>query len=214
MITLKEFNEIKEKYGCCASWAIWADQGEKPKDNIGDLSVLDPENDEKRLSEFKLKPNVIFVGLNKSRDGNKKHFSNFHSSDSKGTDFKIRFAFKDSSFWGGYMTDIIKDFKEPKSGKVEKHLRENKECERKNVKDFCQELEFIGAIDPTLIVFGNATYKVLMRNPEILEKHSIAKDKIKKIYHYAYWGRGMGKKENYRAHVMCKLGQCKWDSVE
>ena len=181
MITLEEFNDIKAKYGKCASWAIWADQEERPKDNIGDLSVLDPKNDEKRLSEFKLNPNIVFVGLNLSRGNNECAFANFHSKDSKATDFKIRFAFKDSSFWGGYMTDIIKGCVEKNSTKVEKHLRKNKEFERQSVKDFCQELGFIGAIDPTLIAFGTATYKILMRNLEILKKHSIAKDKIKKI---------------------------------
>lgn len=40
MINQEKFDFIKEKYGYYSSWAIWADAGERPKDNIGDLSVL------------------------------------------------------------------------------------------------------------------------------------------------------------------------------
>ena len=41
---LEKFNFIKEKYGHCASWAIWREQGNNPPlFNMGDLSVLDPQ---------------------------------------------------------------------------------------------------------------------------------------------------------------------------
>ncbi len=43
MIERKQFELIKKKYGHYASWAIWADEGVKPKDNVGDLSVFDIE---------------------------------------------------------------------------------------------------------------------------------------------------------------------------
>lgn len=195
MITLEKFNYIKEKHGHYASWAIWANQGDKPKSNIGDLSVLDPAKNENLLSQ--LKPNVIFVGLNISRRI-EIPLANFHSSNPRATDFKIRFAFKNSPYWGGYMTDIIKDFEERVSGKVEKYLREHKEFERQKVKEFCQELTNIGAINPTLIAFGKVTFKVLKRNPEILKTNLNGEFKIRGIYHYAYWRVN---KENYRAHV-------------
>ena len=35
MITLDKFNCIKDNYGCYGSWAVWANQGERPKSNIG-----------------------------------------------------------------------------------------------------------------------------------------------------------------------------------
>jgi len=40
MVDQKRFELIAEKYGYYASWAIWADGGERPKDNMGDLSVF------------------------------------------------------------------------------------------------------------------------------------------------------------------------------
>ena len=76
MIDKNNFERIKYEHGEYASWAIWADQGEKPKSNIGDLSVLDPETNTELLTL--LKPEIIFVALNFSRgEGVKKPFSNF-----------------------------------------------------------------------------------------------------------------------------------------
>ena len=44
MIDQTKFDLVKKKYGHYASWAIWADEGKKPKDNVGDLSVFDIKN--------------------------------------------------------------------------------------------------------------------------------------------------------------------------
>ena len=64
---LEKFEFIKEKYGDCASWAIWREQGNNPPlFNMGDLSVLDPQQNPNLLSQ--LKPDIVFVGLNTSRD--------------------------------------------------------------------------------------------------------------------------------------------------
>ena len=46
---------------------------------------------------------------------NVESFSNFHSSSSTAQDYKIRYALKDTKFWGSYMTDIIKNFPEKHS---------------------------------------------------------------------------------------------------
>ena len=43
MISEEKFYFIKEKYQFYSSWAVWAEQGDKPKSNVGDLSVLDPK---------------------------------------------------------------------------------------------------------------------------------------------------------------------------
>jgi hypothetical protein len=43
MISIEKFIEIRERFGHFASWAIWADEGANPKDNIDDLSVLNPD---------------------------------------------------------------------------------------------------------------------------------------------------------------------------
>ena len=109
MITKEKFYFIKKKYGRVASWAIWAHEDKEPKSNMGDLTVLDPEINKNLLSE--LNPNVVLVALNFSEDVNPKPFENFHAG-GKFTDFKTRYALRDSPYWGGYMTDIKKNHPE------------------------------------------------------------------------------------------------------
>jgi len=46
MITRKKFDFIKENYSQYASWAVWAEQEEKPKSKMGDLTILDPDINE------------------------------------------------------------------------------------------------------------------------------------------------------------------------
>ena len=130
------------------------------------------------------------VGLNISSVDIETPFANFHSPRHQAMDFKIRYALRDSPYWGGYMTDIIKDFEQKISGKVISYLRRNKSFEKENVQTFRQELIDIGATDPTLIAFGNITYDILERN---------LKDefKILKVPHYANYTN----KEKYREQV-------------
>ncbi len=122
-----KFELIKKKYGHYASWAIWAEVGDTPKSNMGDLNIFEEKN---ILS--KLKPNIILAGLNISkRDELKRPFENFHGP--LGGAYKIRYALKNSPFWGGYMTDVIKDFAEKASKKMMDYLRENKSFEKENI---------------------------------------------------------------------------------
>ena len=186
MITREKFDSIKEKYGRVASWAIWAHEDEEPKSNMGDLTVLDPEINKNLLSE--LNPNVVLVGLNFSEDVNHKPFENFHAG-GKFTDFKTRYALRDSPYWGGYMTDIMKDYPEKESDKIAEYLKIDKALEQSNIESFRQELRDIGAEKPTLVAFGNAVYDILKRNlPEF---------EIVKITHYAHFVS----KEKYREEV-------------
>ncbi len=79
------------KYGHYASWAIWADEGVKPKDNVGDLSVFDIKNNAGILHQ--LNPNTILVGLNILRRI-EVPLANFHDARSQAMDFKIRYALR------------------------------------------------------------------------------------------------------------------------
>ena len=189
MITRKKFNFIKEKYGKYASWAVWADpDAEKPKSNMGDLTVLDPEINKDLLSQ--LNPNAVLVALNFSRGSVENSFGNFHSNYPYATDYKTRFALRDTPFWGAYMTDIIKDFDDKESGNVVSFLRNNKSFEKENVESFLQELRDIGATKPFLVAFGDAVF-------DILEKNLNKQFEIKKIPHYAHFIS----KEKYRKQV-------------
>lgn len=188
MVSQNEFNFIKSKYQYWSSWAIWADQGDTPKSNVGDLSVLDPNTNPKLLST--LNPNIALVALNISRGDITLPFGNFHDARSEATDYKIRYATNDTPLWGAYMTDIIKDFEEKISGKVKSYLRENRDFEKENVDFFVQELSDIGATNPTLIAFGNESYDILKRNLN-------NEFKIHKIPHYANYSS----KEKYRMQI-------------
>lgn len=193
MITRKKFEFIKKKYGHYASWAIWADFGEKPKENVGNLSVFDIEKNPRLLKQ--LKTNIILVGLNISRVVIKVPFANFHDAKSKAMDFKIRYALRGSPFWGAYMTDIIKNFDQKESGKVISYLRTYKQFEEKNIQIFRKEMKDIGADNPTVIALGNDAYMIL--NRKFKNEY-----KILKIPHYSKYIS----KEKYREEVQSALG--------
>ena len=187
-MTEDEFEFIKSKYQYWSSWAVWAEEGDTPKSNVGDLSVFDLKRNPKLLEI--LNPNIVLVALNISRGDITKPFANFHDSRPEATDFKIRYATKDTILWGAYMTDIIKDFEEKVSGKVQRFLKDNRDFEKENIKFFLKELSEVGAINPTLIAFGNVAFDILKRN--LKEKFNIVK-----IPHYA----ARPGKEKYREQV-------------
>ena len=186
------FEFIKEKYGYYSSWAIWADGGEKPKDNVGDLSIFDINTNAELLQQ--LNPNIILVGLNISRGKMKAPLPNFHDARPQAMDFKIRYALRDSPFWGAYMTDIIKDFDQKASGKTMSYLRANKPFESENVRIFREEIKDLGTANPSIIAFGNDAHSVLTRN--FNNEHEILK-----IPHYSHYIS----KEKYREEVKCIL---------
>jgi len=163
MMDLEKFNFIRQKYGQVASWAVWEEQGETAMYNMGDLNILDPQQNPNVLSE--LKPDVVFVGLNVSRDiADFEPFSNFHPTYSRAQDYKTRFALQDTELWGGYMTDIIKDYPELNGQNVMSFLRDNPDVEEKNIETFREELKDLGTENRTIIAFGNDVFRILSRN--------------------------------------------------
>src|SRR6202022_3052299 len=122
-----------QKYGHYASWAIWADGTDKPKDNVGDLRLFESSEDYALLNQ--LNPNVVLVGLNISRRI-QSALGNFHDGRPSSMDYKIRYALKGTVLWGAYMTDIIKDFEQKASGKVMSYLRDHREFEKENLEVF------------------------------------------------------------------------------
>jgi len=167
--------DIAKKYGHYASWAVWADADLKPKSNVGDLRIFDLKLNTSILGQ--LNPNFIMVGLNISREI-EFTYGNFHDRRSQSQDYKIRFAFKDTKFYGAYMTDIIKDFEHVISGTVISYLKSNKDFEEKNIALFKQELIDIKAFNPILIAFGNHTFN-------ILDRYFKQQYKIIKVPHYS-----------------------------
>lgn len=176
MLNYNHYLELANKYGAFGSWAVWANEGSKPKSNIGDMSIFDLSKNPMLLEI--LNPNIIMVGLNFSRPVNDTPFSNFHDARPQSQDYKIRYAFRNTPFYGAYMTDIIKDFEEKISSNVKEYLKENYEFELFNIALFNQELANLKSPNPLIIAFGNLTY-------EILIKHFKSKYRIQKVMHYS-----------------------------
>ncbi len=187
MITSETFDNIRQRFWHFASWAVWADEGQNPKDRIGDLSVLDPSVNLELLET--LHGNAVLLGLNISRRI-ERPFGNFHDPRPMATDFKIRYALKGSRYWGAYMTDIIKDFEEKASGKMMSFLRQNRPFEQHNIQMLREEISVLGISNPILVVFGRDAESIARRNFE-------NEFQIIRIPHYANYVS----KESYRMQV-------------
>lgn len=191
MIELTTFEEVRNRFGHFASWAVWAEAGDKPKDNIADLDVLAPELNPALLHT--LHSNVILLGLNISRPIDHP-LGNFHDPRPMATDFKIRYALQGAFCWGAYMTDIIKDFEEKASGKMMKFLRTNSEFEEENICHLREEIAVLGNPAPVLVTFGKDAQRIAERNLG-------DEFRIVGIPHYANYVS----KETYRIQVHEKL---------
>jgi hypothetical protein len=187
MISLERFEVIRERHGHYASWAVWAEQGKKPKDNIADLTVFDPQINPALLQI--LCSSVVFLGLNISRRV-ERTFGNFHDARPMATDFKIRAALHGTRLWGSYMTDIIKDFEQKASGEVMKYLKSNPIFEQQNIELLRQEISDLNAEQPMLVAFGRDAEKIARRNLD-------TEYEIVGIPHYAKFNS----QEAYRAEV-------------
>lgn len=196
MITRSQYEQIAKKYGHVSSWAIWGEDVEgKPKANMGDMSVFNLDKNKSLLKT--LKTDIIIVGLNFSRDVHFKYpFQNFHDSDGRANDFKLRYALKGTHYYGAYMTDIIKDYPKVDSNEVKKDTKDNPSIISDNIAGFKKELEFIGANKPLIICLGTQVYDILSKNLE-KDYYSV----LIKIYHYSY---RIGK-EKYKEKVLSIL---------
>lgn len=187
MINITTFETIRAQFGHFASWALWAPPDKNPKDNIADLSVLDPNVNADVLQT--LHADAIFIGLNISRPI-ARPLGNFHDPRPMATDFKIRYALHGTPYWGAYMTDIIKDFEEKASGRMMRFLKTNRDFEKENVRHLRQEIEALGCTDPLLVTFG--------RDAEIVTRRNLGNEyRTVRIPHYANYIS----KEEYRKQV-------------
>ncbi len=162
MINIEKFNSLKQKYEKTSSWAVWEEEGKTAKSNVGNMDILNPEINKKLLDT--LNPNIIMVGLNLSGwSDDAPAFSNFHSSSSAAQDYKIRYAFKNTNYWGAYMTDVIKGHVEVDSTKLLKHLRNNPENIAQHIENFQAELRDLKNQNPIILAFGVGAHSLLKR---------------------------------------------------
>ena len=193
MISKQKYETMKKEFGTLSSWAVWAPVVDSPKSGVGDLSVFESSD----LLDI-LNPNYVFVGLNCSSTHVPKPGSpavriwgNFHSTDNRRQhDYKLRYALKDTPYWGGYITDIIKHHAEVDSSKVSRFLSSHPEVVEENIALFEREIEILGT-KPVLIALGGKVH-------EILTSYVNNKYEIVKVKHYSYT---IGK-EDYRKEML------------
>jgi hypothetical protein len=176
MITTSAFEMIKRKYGHCASWAVWGPIGATPKSGMGDMSVFETDA---VLSV--LNPNVVMLGLNLSKSIKLPPFGNFHAAGSA-QDYKTRYAFKDSEYYGAYMTDIIKVLEEMDSSKAIKHLAAHPELLAESLHRFREEMKDLGTSRPIILAFGDHAYDLAYKHLRP-EEYS----RLVRLPHYSRW---------------------------
>lgn len=197
MITRELLDKIKDKNGSFASWAVWKLVGNKPTSNMEPDDILDPDINLKLLKTLNI--NIIMVGLNWSRENkDSKPFANFHDEYSHAKDFKIRYAFWDTPYYGAYMTDILKDVVALNSKNVDKEIKDP-ELLQKHICAFEQELEFIESSKPLILAFGKKAYNILKRH---LDKTKYSQ--LIQIRHYSDYRLN---KEEYKEEVIQKIQQ-------
>jgi hypothetical protein len=193
MIDTRRFEFIRQKHGGYASWAVWADATEKPKSNMGDMSIFDLDSNPALLNV--LKNNVIMVALNISRSFSEP-FRNFHDSNPRANDFKIRYAFQNTEYYGAYMTDIIKGFKMIDSTVVLEHLNVHPGLIEQNVEAFREELRDLNSNAPTILAFGGGAYKILSEN--------LASGEYSRLIKLTHYSHQIGK-DKYKAKVLSEI---------
>ncbi len=199
MIDGAQFELIARKHGGYASWAVWADPLLGPKSNIDDLSLLDIAANPETLQLLKI--DVIMVGLNISRSFGE-CFRNFHDPNPSANDFKIRYAFTNTEYYGAYMTDIIKNIEMVSAAELLSHLRASPSLVQANVEAFREELRDLGSQRPTILAFGSAAYALIADNVS-RDEYS----RLVRLTHYSY----RISKEKYRESVLAQISQ--WDGL-
>jgi hypothetical protein len=190
MVDIQQLENIKQKHGSYASWAVWADASGTPKSNMGDVSRFENES----VLNF-LKNNIVMVGLNLSRPASKP-FLNFHDRNPRANDFKIRYAFKDSAYYGAYMTDIIKFRVEVDSKQVMRYLKEHPERIEENLRIFREELHDLRTTAPVILAFGKDTHKLLSEN--------LSRNEYSKLIRLTHYSQRIGK-EAYKETVFAEI---------
>ena len=194
MLEKQVYEKMKSLYWKVWSWTVRWKQTTTPRSNTNDMTRVNDPNLLKILNT-----GYVFVWLNLSNTHWNNWFndsidwSNFHSGYSLQNDYKLRYALKDTKFWGSYITDLIKKYPEVDSNKVSSYLKKNPNIVEENIEYFKQEISYLWS-GLKLIALGSKTYK-------LLDKYLWESYKIFLIKHYSYriW------KENYRKEVLSIL---------
>ena len=198
MIDKQLYSKIAKENGEVASWAVWAkaSTGGTVRENISNMEIFDITKNPSTLNT--LKNNVVMVALNFARKlKTPEPFLNFHDPNLYGQDYKIRYAFEGTEYYGAYMTDIIKNYPQLLANDVLIHLRNNPDEVRKHIEVFRKEMKFIGANKPVILAFGHAAY-------DILKNHLLDGSDYSKLIRLTHYSHHISK-ENYRIDTLEKI---------
>lgn len=181
MISKEQYDSlIRKQYGATSSWTIWAKPDNdlwKTKSNIADISFFQNED----IINY-LCPDYIFVGLNPSKHSNSaactELWRNFHSGDAKKSqDYKLRYALKDTKYWGCFITDVFPTIIEKDSNCAMK--KTNKSMTTESIEMILQARDILGG-HAVIVAVGGKAYKILKKGL------SGTNACLKKITHYSY----------------------------
>jgi hypothetical protein len=197
MITKNLYDKLQKANGSFASWAIWEPQGERPKSNMGSQNIFNFEYNPTILES--LRNDVVMVGLNFPRELNNPHpFSNFHDESPYANDFKIRYAFSETPYWGAYMTDVLKNLVIPDAQSVRDYIKNNPRDIEMHIKAFEKEIVDLETNKPLLLSFGRDAFGLLKRH---LDKDLYCA--LIPLPHYSHQVR----KEKYREEVHSRIAE-------
>jgi hypothetical protein len=189
------FEHIKTRHGGYASWAVWAQPDQAPMSNIADLSVLDPDRNSTLLDT--LRSDVVMLGRSFSRPvDNNVRLTNFHDTSPHGNDFKIRYAFSGTPFYGGYMSNLIKGVIARDPAHLREQLKTDLSLVSRIIGQLLEEIDDLGCSQPLVIAFGADTYE--------LASQSIPSNPYGQLVGVPSFGI-RGSKEQYRESVHAKL---------
>ena len=183
--------QLKKEFGKYGSWALWDEDG-------GIENII---KDEKFISL--IKPNIIFMGLNASRNLCEcKDWANFHFQKTikswkrehcrKLADVLSESEF--SGFSGSYMTDVIKTNYDSSSGNLMKAIKKDEGIIAKNKELLKSEMELLSRISDSdkfiIICNGKKSFDILKQ---------VSRHEAYKIWHYSAYQLGWeGVKERIR----------------
>lgn len=195
MLNFDIYMKLREEFGYTSSWAVWAAPKSgnwKSKDNVFNMT---PFHNETELLKS-LNGDYIFVGLNPAVHDQKDHsvevWENFHSSDAKKSqDYKLRYALKDTMYWGAFITDVYTGIADTYSDSTMKKVTKSATLE--SMVNVLRIREILGG-HATIVAMGTKAHAVLKKNlPEDIE--------LKMITHYSAYVNI----DNYRDTVQKQL---------
>lgn len=197
MVDYQQYSILLKEYGSTSSWAIWAaptNGNWRSKDSMSDMTPFSRTEDLLKS----LNGDHIFVGLNPAVHIQMSHnpipWENFHSGDiRRSQDYKLRFALRETKYWGAFMTDLYSEIKDTNSNSAIKKVTVS--LTKESINSLLHIRSLLGG-KASIIAMGSKAYAVLKNN---LPNHV----NLKMITHYSSYVNI----EAYRDKVLKQLNE-------